>query len=142
MATAFQVTFDCANVDRMAKFWAVALGYIEQPPPKGHDSWEAFATAVGIPEFEWDKMSALIDPDGVGPRVLFQKVPEAKAVKNRVHLDVNIAKGVPPEQRHATVQTHVQKLVDAGGERAETIDEHGDYWVVMRDVEGNEFCVQ
>lgn len=142
MATGFQVTFDCLNVDRMATFWAVALGYIKQPPPKGHDSWEAFATAVGIPEFEWDKMSAVVDPDGGGPRLLFAKVPEQKTVKNRVHLDVNIGKSVPPEQRHDAVQAHVEKLVEAGGERMEIIDEHGDYWVVMRDVEGNEFCVQ
>jgi len=142
MASTFQVTFDCANVDRMTKFWAVALGYIEQPPPMGHDSWEAFATAVGIPEFEWDKMSALVDPEGVGPRVLFQKVPEDKTAKNRVHLDVNIGKAVPPEQRHPAVHRHVNKHIEAGAHRVETIDEHGDHWVVMRDVEGNEFCVQ
>ncbi|MBA2415109.1 MAG: VOC family protein [Geodermatophilaceae bacterium] len=142
MATGIQVTFDCASVDRMATFWAVALGYVKQPPPEGHDSWEAFAATVGIPESEWDKMSALIDPDGAGPRLLFQKVPEGKTAKNRVHLDVNISKGVPADQRQETVQGHVRKLVDAGAERVEILDEHGDYWVVLQDVEGNEFCVQ
>ena len=40
------------------------------------------------------------------------------------------------------MQGHVRKLVDAGAERVEILDEHGDYWVVLRDVEGNEFCVQ
>lgn len=53
-----------------------------------------------------------------------------------------ISKGVPADQRHETVQGHVRKLVDAGAERVEILDEHGDYWVVLRDVEGNEFCVQ
>lgn len=142
MATGFQVSFDCASVDRMAKFWAIALGYVEQPPPEGHDSWEAWATAMGIPESEWDKASALIDPDGAGPRLFFQKVPEGKTAKNRLHLDVNIGKGAAAEQRHETVQAHADRLVEAGGERGETFDDQTGYWVVMRDVEGNEFCVQ
>jgi hypothetical protein len=142
MATGFQVTFDCANVDRMAKFWALALGYIEQPPPEGHDSWEAFATAIGIPESEWDAMSAVIDPDGAGPRLLFQKVPEGKTAKNRMHLDVNIGKGVPVEQRRNVVDRHVRTLLDAGAEKVRVGEERGEYWVVMRDVEGNEFCLQ
>lgn len=142
MSTGFQVTFDCANVDRMVKFWAVAVGYVEQPPPEGHDSWEAWATEMGIPESEWDKASALIDPEGAGPRLFFQKVPEGKAAKNRMHLDVNVSKGAPPEQHHELVLGRVEELVAAGGERGGTFDDQTGYWVVMRDVEGNEFCVQ
>ena len=87
---AVQVTFDCANPSWLAEFWATALGYVIQPPPTGFDSWEAWLEAQHIPRELWDSMSAAIDPDGRGPRLLFQKVPEGKTAKNRVHLDVNV----------------------------------------------------
>jgi hypothetical protein len=67
MAVAFQVTFDCADPRRMAKFWAQALGYKEQDPPEGWDSWEAWAADQGIPREQFDSMSAVVDPAGHGP---------------------------------------------------------------------------
>jgi hypothetical protein len=89
-----QVTFDAADPAALAAFWAGALGYVADPPPEGFASWEAWATDQGIPEERWNDASAIVDPDGAGPRIFFQKVPEGKAAKNRVHLDVRTAPGL------------------------------------------------
>ena len=67
MATAVQVTFDSADPDRLASFWATTLNYKKQDPPEGFASWEQFLSAQGIPESEWNSASAIVDPDGVGP---------------------------------------------------------------------------
>ena len=91
MAKEIQVTFDCADPGALAEFWAEALGYQVQGPPPGFDSWPAALTAWGVPEDQWNSKSAIIDPDGEGPRIFFQRVPEGKTVKNRVHLDVRSA---------------------------------------------------
>ena len=144
MSTGFQVTFDANDPPSLADFWCVALGYIIQPPPEGFGSWDDWATAMGIPESEWDRARALVDPDGTGPRVFMQKVPEGKSAKNRVHLDINAGggPGVDRETRVAAVEAHVERLLGAGGAVSERFDDEQGYWVVMHDPEGNEFCVQ
>lgn len=134
-----QVSVDAADPPRLARFWAVALGYVEQPPPPGHDSWEAFAASVGMPPESLDDYAALVDPAGTGPRLLFQRVPEPKTSKNRFHLDVGVG---GPEHDQALVEAHVARLVEAGGAVVARRAEHGDSWVVMTDPEGNELCVQ
>ncbi len=73
-----QVTFDADDPVALARFWATALGYTEQPPPDGMDSWDDWSRQAGIPEEEWDDSAAIVDPDGHGPRLLFKKVPEGK----------------------------------------------------------------
>jgi catechol 2,3-dioxygenase-like lactoylglutathione lyase family enzyme len=144
MAVSIQVTFDCADPDKLARFWAEVLGYHLQDPPEGFDTWEAFLTAQGVPEDQWNTMSAVVDPDGKGPRLLFQCVPEGKTVKNRVHLDVNIGGGMstPPNERRMRVDAAVERLVTHGATRLQAFEQHGEYWVVMQDPEGNEFCLQ
>ncbi len=144
MATSIQVTFDCADPDRLARFWAEALGYKIQDPPPGYDSWEAFLTEQGVPAEHWNDMSAIIDPDGIGARILFQRVPEPKTVKNRVHLDVNVGggHGTPPDERRSRVDTAVERLIEIGATKVQTFEQHGERWVVMQDPEGNEFCLQ
>jgi hypothetical protein len=134
MATGVQVTFDCADPGRLATFWAEALGYVLNPPPEGHESWPAFLTAIGVPESEWNSRSAIVDPDGRGPRLFFQRVPEPKAVKNRVHLDLNVG----PD----AVDAAVERLVAAGATRVGEVAEMGQRWVMMTDPEGNELCLQ
>src|ERR1700743_1395850 len=99
MAIEFQVTFDSADPGAHAAFWAEALHYVLPPPPSGFDSWDAALDAWGVPAEQRNDRSALIDPDGVGPRLFSQKVPEPKTAKNRVHLDLRAAAGVPPEGR-------------------------------------------
>lgn len=144
MSHGFQVTFDAADPPSLADFWCLALGYIIQPPPPEFDSWDDWARAMGIPESEWDRARALVDPGGTGPRLFLQKVPEGKTAKNRVHLDVNAGGGhdVDRETRVGAVESHVERLLDAGGRFVERYDNEQGYWVVMQDPEGNEFCVQ
>ena len=143
MSIGFQVSFDAADPRALGQFWAVALGYVEQPPPDGFGSWEQFAHAVGIPDDEHDDLYAIVDEDGVRPRVLFQKVPEDKSAKNRVHLDVNVSVGLSDaDERKKVIADKVEQLKSLGAEEGETFDEPSGYWTVMHDPEGNEFCVQ
>jgi hypothetical protein len=144
MATPIQVGFDCADPARLAQFWATALGYQLQDPPEGYTTWPEFLAAQGVPEDQWNSANAIIDPDGKGPRVFFQRVPEAKTVKNRVHLDLNVGggDGTPPEERRRRVDAEVERLLEAGAARLAAIEEEdGGYFVNMRDPEGNEFDV-
>ncbi len=144
MATPIQVTFDCADPDRLATFWATALGYKKQDPPEGYATWDEALAAYGVPEERWNSASAVVDPDGRGPRIFFQQVPEPKTVKNRVHLDVNIGgdAGTPSDVRRQRVDAEVERLIQAGAVRLHSAEQHGEYWVVMQDPEGNEFCLQ
>jgi hypothetical protein len=144
MATGVQVVIDCADPARVGEFWATALGYKLQDPPAGFASWPEFLRAQGVPESEWNSAYAIVDPDGRGPRVFFQRVPEAKIVKNRVHLDLNVSGGpaVPLEQRKERVDAEVERLERSGARRQQAYAERGEYHVVMQDPEGNEFCVQ
>jgi hypothetical protein len=143
MATGIQVVFDAADPDKIAHFWAEALGYIIQPPPPGYDSWQQLLAEMGVPESDWDRASAAVDPDGNGPRIFVQKVPEPKSVKNRVHLDINVAgRSTPPDQRRPKVDAEVERLEKIGATRLYVLEDYGEYCVTMADPEGNEFCVQ
>jgi hypothetical protein len=145
MATSIQLVFDTADPDRQARFWAEALGYVIQPPPKGFDSWEAFLRAQGVPEERWNDASAIVDPDGRGPRVYFQRVPEGKTAKNRLHMDLNVsgAGEVAAEERKRRIGAEVARLISLGAtDERGAMDKDGEYWVRMNDPEGNEFCVQ
>jgi len=93
MAMGIQVVFDCANPDRLARFWAEALHYKVQDPPEGFATWEAFLISIGVPKEEWDDASAIVDPEGEGPRIYFQRMDTPKPAKNRIHLDVNASGG-------------------------------------------------
>jgi hypothetical protein len=139
---AFQVTFDAAEPEQLGKFWAEVLGYIEQPPPDGFDSWDAFLDSIDWPADERDTMYAVVDPDGTRPRLLFQKVPEGKTAKNRVHLDVNVGAGLSGDERRAAVRSRTDELVELGAVEVREVDEQGGHWIVMQDIEGNEFCLQ
>jgi hypothetical protein len=145
MATSIQLVFDTADPDRMARFWAEALGYVLQPPPAPHESWASFLRAEGIPEERWHDASAIVDPDGRGPRVFFQRVPEPKTAKNRLHMDLNVSgpRGTPLEARKARIGEEVARLKALGASDARgAMEKQGEYWVRMNDPEGNEFCVQ
>jgi hypothetical protein len=131
-----QVVFDCQDAEVMATFWALALDYELEAPPAGFDSWPAFLEAGGLPVPEPGSIGAIVDPDGVGPRVLFLRVPEGKVVKNRVHLDIRT-----DGRTEAAIEAKVTQLVAAGG--AELGRHAGDVspFVTMADPEGNEFDV-
>ncbi|MFI1722656.1 VOC family protein [Streptomyces sp. NPDC020489] len=136
-----QVTFDCAEPERVARFWCEVLGYVLPPPPKGFASWGDFDRS--LPPERRGAAFACMDPEGVGPRLFFQRVPEGKVVKNRVHIDVRVGTGLVGEERVAALEAECARLVALGGVRVRllTADEYNESCLVMQDVEGNEFCL-
>lgn len=143
MARQFQVTFDSADPSTHAAFWAQALHYVLQPPPDGFDSWDAALDAWGVPSERRNDRAALVDPDGAGPRLFFQKVPEPKTAKNRVHLDLRAAAGVPAEQREAALEAECTRLTALGARVVQRLEPNDmdPLCIVMQDPEGNEFCL-
>jgi hypothetical protein len=95
MRQRFTLTLDAADPKALGTFWATALGYVEEPPPKPYASWRDAFDGWKLPSERWNDAYAVIDPEGVGPRFFLQKVPEPKTAKNRLHLDV----WVPGETR-------------------------------------------
>ncbi|MCJ1715787.1 VOC family protein [Microbacterium sp. M1A1_1b] len=116
----FQVTFDCADPARLARFWADVLGYALQGDG-----------------------TACVDPTGVGPRIWFQQVPEGKVVKNRLHLDVRVATGLVGDERLQALETEGSRVEALGATRVRMLLADGDEesCLVMQDIEGNEFCL-
>ncbi len=143
MTFGVQVTFDAADPRALGAFWCAVLGYVEPPPPEGFGSWEAALEAWGVPPERRGDRYAIVDPDGVGPRVYLQRVPEPKTAKNRVHLDVDVGAGAPDaETRVARVRAHAARLVALGARVEREVEEMGEFWVVLQDPEGNELCLQ
>jgi hypothetical protein len=123
-----QITFDCADPERVARFWCEVLGYAMKPSEE--------PDGPGAP-------CACSDPTGVGPRLFFQPVPEGKVVKNRVHLDVRVGTGLVGDERLATLEAECARLRGLGATLVEVLRADGVYesCIVMQDVEGNEFCL-
>ena len=141
---AVQITFDCGSPAALAEYWCEVLGYVIEPPPPGFDSWEEALEAWQVPAEDRDAKSAAIDPAGAGPRLFFQRVPEGKSAKNRVHLDVRVAAGLRGDERMAVLQSEADRLVALGGRQVLRVDpdgrlENGFIW--LEDLEGNEFCL-
>jgi predicted enzyme related to lactoylglutathione lyase len=111
-----EIGIDCPNPDALAPFWEFALGYRRE---EGESDDEMFID--------------LAPPDGEGPVVFLQRVPEPKATKNRLHLDLYVAE---PE-------AFMEQLEDLGALRLGEPVMEGDEWAfqVMADPVGNEFCV-
>jgi hypothetical protein len=94
MAVSYQLVIDCTSPELLAHFWTEALHYVIAPPPSGFDSWDDFYRSIGVPEDELGTGPDRIeDPNGEGPRIWFQIVPEKKSIKNRIHIDVNASGG-------------------------------------------------
>ena len=152
MSRTIQITFDAHDPETLSRFWAAALGYVNPGPPgrevaPGQDSfdvWHAFLAEVGVPESQWNTASAAEDPEGQGPRLFFQQVPEDKTAKNRVHLDVRAAPGLQGDDRMAALEAECERLVGLGAtrvERHEPAPPMSAGHIVMTDPEGNEFCL-
>ena len=136
-----QVTFDCAQPEPVARFWCEVLGYVVPPSPEGIATWADFDRAP--PPESQGSAFACVDPTGVGPRLFFQRVPDGKVVKNRVHLDVRVGTGLVGEQRLAALEAECARLVPLGAVRVRLLPAGGgdESCLVMQDVEGNEFCL-
>jgi catechol 2,3-dioxygenase-like lactoylglutathione lyase family enzyme len=122
-----EVIVDCHDLDAVATFWCAVLGYERANSGEG---WLAIgpSTTDASPDVAEDELRAAAQP----PAIAFVLVPEGKAVKNRLHLDVT------PIDR--SQQDEVLRLV-ALGARHTDIGQRATRWVVMIDPEGNEFCV-
>ncbi|MEV0566657.1 VOC family protein [Dactylosporangium sp. NPDC050588] len=143
MTVVWGVTVDCADPGRLAAFWREALGYVDAPVPEGFASREEWLTRWEVPPEEWGDAAYLHDPRGVLPSLTFLKVPEAKVIKNRLHLDLKVGgRDRPQEQRWPVVAATVERLVAAGATvvREATVGGVPSH-VLMADPEGNEFCV-
>jgi Glyoxalase-like domain len=139
-----QVVIDAAEPAKLAEFWALALDYVLEPPPHGFETWEDFGRSIGMPEEKFGDQAAVIDPADEGPRLFFQRVPERKTsgAKNRVHLDVRVGdREVQGEERKQLMSEKVEQLVEAGASVAWVNENVGGHSIVLRDPEGNEFCV-
>ena len=137
-----QVTFDCADPRALSLFWNDVLGYQFPPPPPGFESWDAFSET--LPPEHRNSASACEDPQGVGPRLFFQRVPEGKSAKNRLHLDVRAAPGLEGDERMSALEAEAERLVGLGAtrvERHEPAPPMGGGHIIMQDPEGNEFCL-
>ncbi|PKV98843.1 VOC family protein [Nocardia fluminea] len=152
MSRHIQITFDAHDPAGLSTFWRDALGYVHPGPPgvevpAGVDPlavWDQFLARIGVPAEERNSKSAIEDPEGHGPRVFFQRVPEGKVAKNRVHLDVRAAPGLQGDERMAALEAECARLVALGGTRVERFEPEPPMsagWIVMTDPEGNEFCL-
>jgi predicted enzyme related to lactoylglutathione lyase len=115
------VVFDCSDVARLAQFWSAVTGF---RPREGEPPWDD-------PEWKEAQWVGLSDPAGRAPRICFQRVPEGKVVKNRVHLDLET------EDEEATA-ARIQSLGATFLWRSTNPE---DPFVTLGDPEGNEFCV-
>jgi predicted enzyme related to lactoylglutathione lyase len=126
MAKHWTLGCDAADPHRLAAFWALALGYVDEPGYHNPDG------------------ASIIDPDGNGPAIGFLRVPEGKTAKNRMHIDIRVAGDGPWDmaERERLIRATVPELVAAGASvvREEWYGEHLGH-VVMADPEGNELCV-
>jgi len=139
MAIRFQITYDCADPHAMARFWAAALGYEKE----GHGAFVAALLDAGAIKdgdtveadghVQFADVSACRDPDEAGPRIYFQRVPEPKASKNRLHLDLHVG-----QERY---EAEADRLEQLGARRLWYSDDRGAKCWTMADIEGNEFCV-
>ncbi|MET8728031.1 VOC family protein [Streptomyces parvus] len=144
----WKLVIDSADPHAQAGFWAQALGYVVED---NSPLVEQLLAAGAVPEAitthahgrrAWLDLAAARHPDdpydevsgtGQGRRLLFQRVPEPKTVKNRLHIDVHSA----PGRRDA----EAERLTALGARALRTVDEQGGSWIVMTDPEGNEFCL-
>lgn len=144
----WKLVVDCADPHAQAGFWGAALAYtvedhsalverlldIGAVPDEltvevdGRRAWRDLA-AVRHPGDPYEEESGT----GLGRRLLFQRVPEQKTGKNRLHLDLHPG----PDLR----TPEVERLTELGARVLREVQEMGGEWVVMADPEGNEFCV-
>lgn len=144
MAMGFQITFDCADAGKLATFWADVLHYQPAGPPAGFASWEEWLERMGMPPEEWNDGAAISDPEGRSPQLCFLRVPEGKITKNRIHFDLDVSSGqaAPVELRKTEVEAEIQRIEALGGRVVDRYEEPNHYHALMRDPEGNEFCVR
>ncbi len=139
MSVPFQIAIDCADPHALVRFWAAAMDLeVEDHSAfvqRMLDERQATSgdTAVVDGRLAWREAAACRGDEPGQPRLLFQAVPEPKAAKNRVHLDLHVG----AEARDAKVADLIERGATRIGEGAQ-----GPFaWIVLADPQGNEFCV-
>ena len=108
-----ELVIDSLHPEQIARWWADVLDY-------------------RITEVDEEQVE-IAGPAGSGPTLVFVRVPERKSVKNRLHIDVS------PTDREQ--EAELQRLLELGAERADVGQSEDAGWVVLRDPDGNEFCL-
>ncbi|MFE6042615.1 VOC family protein [Streptomyces sp. NPDC056452] len=123
MASKFtELAIDCADPGGLARFWCSVLDYVVQ------DEDDEVVT-IGSPAVPEGRNR----PGPVPPTMTFARVPEGKAAKNRLHIDVNATDREQDEE--------VRRLLGLGARHADVGQTGNESWVTLADPEGNEFCV-
>jgi hypothetical protein len=153
MPARFQLVVDCQDPEPLARFWAAALGYVLEPAPAGFATWDDWRRDIGLPDSELGTgADSIVDPGGGGPRIWFHAVPDAKVVKNRLHLDIHVSgdrtdsvvdRSVPLAIRTQRVDAEARRLTGLGATLTVVMSADGldHYAVGMKDPEGNEFDI-
>jgi Glyoxalase-like domain len=152
MPVRFQLVIDCKDPGLLARFWAAALGYVLEPPSEGFATWDDWRRDSGLADSVGIGADSIIDPRGDGPRIWFHAMPEAKVVKNRLHLDLRASGGggvgppdrsVPLATRRQRVDAEARRLTDLGATPTGALGADGldHYAMGMKDPEGNEFDI-
>ena len=125
MTISWTLAFDAADPHRAAAFWADALGYVAEP---GYDDPDG---------------ASIVDPDGTRPAISFLRVPEPKMAKNRVHIDIHVAVGMQGDERRRAIEAEAARLTGLGAPVLVRVEPGmlSEFFIVMADPEGNEFCV-
>jgi hypothetical protein len=130
MATLGNITFACEDPEGLARFWAAALGYVVQEAPPG------LLEALEEQGLDLDSAAAIVDPEGSGPRLFFEKKPKTPTASIPIHLDLNAPEREAEVARLAALGASVVET------RTRTLGPYTETWTVMKDPEGNGFCVQ
>ncbi|EQD75335.1 hypothetical protein B1B_02176 [mine drainage metagenome] len=146
MGAKFQLVIDCTDPVRLPGFWAKALGYQLEAPPKGFATWGDYYRDQGVQEDGvGDGVDSIVDPEERGPRIWFHKVLEGKRVKNRLHIDITVSAGRadPIRTRKTRVDAEAGRLAGLGAKSLGPYDSEGldHYAVELLDPEGNEFDI-
>jgi Glyoxalase-like domain len=127
------ITFACEEPVKLAEFWRAALGYehIETPP----EVLAEVEKAIESGDVDPTGWAMLVNPDGTGPRLLFQRRPKSPTEHIPIHLDIHA------DDRQAEVERLTALGATAVEERSQKIGRYEEFWTVMKDPEGNGFCV-
>src|SRR4051812_32891092 len=141
----WQLTIDANDPARLARFWGQALGYQPAPPESDTTWWAHYRGRLGGHDAFDDR---IFDPEGRKPPLWFQEVPESKAGKNRLHLDLYPTardNSLSQERRVELVDAKAAELVALGATIKHRIRDDNpadpEYYLVLQDPEGNEFCI-
>jgi hypothetical protein len=135
MPARFQLVVDCKDPGQLPASGQLPGGYVLEPPPEGFATWDDWRRDIGLPGRELGTgADSIIDPRGDGPRIWFHVMPDAKVVKNRLHIDIHAStdgpyassiRHIPLEARKQRVDAEARRLTDLGATLAGALNADG-----------------